>query len=137
MNDPHPDMTDPDVQAFEEYTEERPCSHALAAVYRALGHPARLEILRSLARREQACCGEIVDILPLAQSTVSQHLQVLKDAGLLVCATKGRSCHYRLNMDVIRSARDKSNRLLGELESGGCCGGSSAGSKAEPDQKER
>jgi len=136
MNNPYPGIDAPDLPTAAAPSEERPCSHALAAVYRALGHPARLEILRSLALREQACCGEIVDILPLAQSTVSQHLQVLKDAGLLVCDTKGRSCHYRLNMDIIRSARDKSNRLLGELEVGSGCGGESTEPVLEPDKKE-
>lgn len=56
----------------------------LAKLCKALGHPARVVILRFLAtRRGGATCGEIVRQLPLAQSTVSQHLAVLKDAGLV------------------------------------------------------
>jgi len=56
----------------------------LARLCKALGHPARVIILRFLAgRRAGATCGEIVEQLPLAQSTVSQHLAVLKDAGLV------------------------------------------------------
>jgi len=56
----------------------------LARLCKALGHPARVIILRFLAgRRGGAACGEIVAQLPLAQSTVSQHLAVLKDAGLV------------------------------------------------------
>jgi len=55
----------------------------LAELARALGHPARVQILRLLARRDACVCGEIVDELPLAQSTVSQHLKVLKEAGLI------------------------------------------------------
>lgn len=56
----------------------------LAKLCKALGHPARVIILRFLAsRRGGATCGEIVDQLPLAQSTVSQHLSVLKTAGLV------------------------------------------------------
>lgn len=56
----------------------------LAKLCKALGHPARVIILRFLAtRRGGATCGEIVRQLPLAQSTVSQHLLVLKDAGLV------------------------------------------------------
>ena len=56
----------------------------LAKLCRALGHPARIIILRFLtAQRGGATCGEIVRQLPLAQSTVSQHLAVLKDAGLV------------------------------------------------------
>ncbi|HEY9215383.1 MAG TPA: metalloregulator ArsR/SmtB family transcription factor [Ancylobacter sp.] len=70
-------------------TDER-----LALQLRALGHPARLAIVRALAEREKCVCGEIVKHLPLAQSTVSQHLKVLKDAGLITGAIEGpRSCY--------------------------------------------
>jgi ArsR family transcriptional regulator len=56
---------------------------ALARAAKALGHPARIAILRFLARTGACMCGDIVDELPLAQATVSQHLKVLKDAGLI------------------------------------------------------
>jgi ArsR family transcriptional regulator len=55
----------------------------LAGLAKALGHPARVQIMRLLVRREACICGDIVDELPLAQSTVSQHLKVLKEAGLI------------------------------------------------------
>ena len=55
----------------------------LATLAKALGHPARVQIMRLLVRREACVCGDIVNELPLAQSTVSQHLKVLKDAGLI------------------------------------------------------
>jgi ArsR family transcriptional regulator len=55
----------------------------LAILTKAIGHPARVQILRLLVRKEACVCGDIVDELPLAQSTVSQHLKVLKDAGLI------------------------------------------------------
>jgi ArsR family transcriptional regulator len=55
----------------------------LADLSKAVGHPARVAILRLLVRREACICGDIVDELPLAQSTVSQHLKVLKEAGLI------------------------------------------------------
>lgn len=55
----------------------------LARLAKAIAHPVRVEILRLLARRDTCICGDIVDELPLAQSTVSQHLKILKDAGLL------------------------------------------------------
>nr|WP_103224623.1 metalloregulator ArsR/SmtB family transcription factor [Roseibium marinum] len=87
----------------------------LAAIFRALGHPARLAIIRQLARQTDACCGEIVSHLPLAQSTVSQHLQVLKDAGLLSCDTRGRNCHYLLNRDKLRQAEQSSNEFWSRL----------------------
>src|SRR5512141_686641 len=70
---------EPDLRPVEggEADEE------LALLAKALGHPARVQILRLLVRRETCICGDIVDELPLAQSTVSQHLKVLKDAGLV------------------------------------------------------
>lgn len=70
-------------------TDER-----LALQLRALGHPARLAIVRALAARDKCVCGEIVRHLPLAQSTVSQHLKVLRDAGLITGTIEGpRSCY--------------------------------------------
>lgn len=59
------------------------CDELLAGMAKALGHPARVAILRLLLSREACVCGEIVEELPLAQSTVSQHLKQLKDAGLI------------------------------------------------------
>jgi len=54
---------------------------AVARMAKALGHPARVAILRLLLRRGECICGDIVRRLPLAQATVSQHLKVLKEAG--------------------------------------------------------
>ncbi len=66
----------------------------LATLAKALGHPARVQIMRLLVRREACICGDIVDELPLAQSTVSQHLKVLKDAGLIRGDIDGpRTCY--------------------------------------------
>ena len=56
---------------------------ALARLAKALGHPARVTIVRTLLRRDTCVAGELGDALPLAQSTVSQHLKQLKDAGLI------------------------------------------------------
>jgi len=89
----------------------------LAAVFRALGHPARLAIVKQLAAQKDACCGEIVNHLPLAQSTVSQHLQVLKEAGLLTCDTRGRNCHYLLNGDKLEQAERWSQEFWNVLKS--------------------
>jgi ArsR family transcriptional regulator, arsenate/arsenite/antimonite-responsive transcriptional repressor len=68
----------------------------LANVMRALGHPVRLNILRILAERQQGdcCCTDVTECLPLAQSTVSQHIKVLLDAGLIERHAKGtRNCY--------------------------------------------
>ena len=66
----------------------------LARLFRALGHPARLGILRLLAQRSTCICGEIVDELPLAQATVSQHLKVLKEAGFITGRVEGTAVCY-------------------------------------------
>ena len=55
----------------------------LAQFAKALSHPARIAILKVLAQKNECVCGEIVEVLPLAQSTVSQHLKELKEAGLI------------------------------------------------------
>lgn len=66
----------------------------LAALARALGHPIRVRILRLLLEREECICGEICDELPVAQSTVSQHLKVLRQAGLIHGEVDGpRTCY--------------------------------------------
>ena len=66
----------------------------LAALAKALAHPARIAILKELARRQTCICGEIVEVLPLAQATVSQHLKELKNAGLITGEIEGvRSCY--------------------------------------------
>lgn len=74
-----PPTREPDLRPVEgkEADEE------LATLAKAIGHSARVQILRLLAHRTACVCGDIVDELPLAQSTVSQHLKVLKEAGLI------------------------------------------------------
>jgi ArsR family transcriptional regulator len=67
----------------------------------ALGHPARLAIIKFLKKRKACVCGEIVKILPLAQSTVSQHLKVLKNAGWINGEVAGPSVCYCLNFEIL------------------------------------
>jgi ArsR family transcriptional regulator len=77
----------------------------LAVLAKALGHPARVQILRLLVRREACICGDIVDELPLAQSTVSQHLKVLKDAGLIRGQIDGPRICYCVEPRTLRRLR--------------------------------
>ena len=66
----------------------------LAEIAKALSHPARIAILKELARRNECVCGQIVDAIPLAQSTVSQHLKELKEIGMITGEIDGpRSCY--------------------------------------------
>ncbi|PWT77055.1 MAG: ArsR family transcriptional regulator [Bacteroidetes bacterium] len=67
---------------------------SLAAFAKALSHPARIAILKELAAKNECICGQIVEALPLAQSTVSQHLKELKNAGLISGEIDGpRNCY--------------------------------------------
>ena len=85
--------------------------HELALSCKALGHPVRIRILQYLKQADRCICGEIVDTLPLAQSTVSQHLKILKEAGLIVGEIEGpRTCYC---LDKKKMARLK--RLIAGL----------------------
>jgi ArsR family transcriptional regulator len=74
----------------------------LARLAKAIGHPARVRILRMLSRKEARVCSQIVDELPLAQSTVSEHLRILKDAGLVRSSQDGPRVGYCINFDGLR-----------------------------------
>ena len=91
----------------------------LALAFKALSHPARLAILQTLAKRGTCICGEIVDVMPLSQATVSQHLKVLKDAGLISGEIDGQKSCYCLNGEALRELRQKLEHLFGSLEK--CC----------------
>ena len=90
--------TEPDLRPVEG--EE--ADDELAVLAKALGHPVRVQIVRFLARQKGCICGELVDLLPLAQSTVSQHLEVLKDAGLINGTVDGPRMNYCINPKSLR-----------------------------------
>ncbi|MGD9700906.1 MAG: ArsR/SmtB family transcription factor [Acidimicrobiia bacterium] len=73
---------------------EPPDDDTLAALAKALGHPARVKIIRLLASRDACVTGEVVDELLLAQSTVSEHLRVLREAGLIRGEIEGPRTRY-------------------------------------------
>ncbi|TPM37377.1 metalloregulator ArsR/SmtB family transcription factor [Mesorhizobium sp. B2-3-4] len=75
----------------------RPDSSAIATRFAALSHPARIEILRHLAAHRSCCCGEVVERLDLAQSTVSQHLKILVEAGLVRFEPDRQRSRYQLD----------------------------------------
>ncbi len=93
----------------EQFTE---AEQKLALVAKALGHPARVAILRLLAARQSCVCGEIVSELPLSQSTVSQHLKELKAAGLVQGEIDGPRVCYCLDPAGWARARRLLNDLL-------------------------
>ncbi|MEL7020126.1 MAG: metalloregulator ArsR/SmtB family transcription factor [Bacteroidota bacterium] len=83
----------------------------VALLAKAIGHPARIAILEHLTRVEGCYCGDLVQELPLAQSTVSQHLKALKQAGILIGEVTGKNVCYCINPAVW----SETARLLSEL----------------------
>jgi DNA-binding transcriptional ArsR family regulator len=77
----------------------------LAQLAWAVAHPARVRILRILLARAACVCGELVDQMPLAQSTVSQHLKVLKEAGLVQGEIDGPKVCYCVNPAALRDLK--------------------------------
>ena len=83
----------------------------LATFAKALGHPVRVRILRMLARKDARMCSHIVDELPLAQSTVSEHLRILRTAGLVQVNDRGAHAGYC----IVPSALKRLKTLLGAM----------------------
>ena len=90
-------------------TDER-----LVELFRALGHPARMRIVRILAERNSCICGELVGELPLAQATVSQHLKVLKDAGIVTGEVEGPAVCYYLAPGALTELHDAVGQLAAD-----------------------
>lgn len=106
-DEPVRDLDDDGSPASERSPDLRPvegpaADEELSELAKAIAHPARVRILRLLVRRGACVCGEIVDELPLAQSTVSQHLKVMKDARLIRGDVDGPRVSYRVEMRTVR-----------------------------------
>ena len=102
--------------AFNKKEEFGKKEQELADIAKALSHPARIAILKVLAKQTECICGEIVEVLPLAQSTVSQHLKELKKAGLIDGTVDGpRSC-YCINWKAFEKFNGEFNFLFNHLK---------------------
>jgi len=88
---------------------------ALAQFAGALSHPARLEILEKLATTASCICGDFVQVLPLAQSTVSQHLKALKDVGLVDGEVEGPRTCYCLNLKACEKMATLVNNFIQKI----------------------
>jgi ArsR family transcriptional regulator, arsenate/arsenite/antimonite-responsive transcriptional repressor len=94
----------------------------LARQLAALGHPVRLDILKHLACDDGRYCKDVVGALPLAQSTVSQHLKVLVDAGLVDLFIEGKRSRYRLNRIALAALRTEIEGLISTCAGFPCAG---------------
>ncbi len=93
----------------------------MSEIYKALGHPARLEIVKILIKSSSCICGDIVEILPLAQSTVSKHLSELKKAGIIKGTISGNSICYCLNENTIQKLQGFIKIVQTNNYSSECC----------------
>jgi DNA-binding transcriptional ArsR family regulator len=88
-----------------------------AVIAKALAHPARVAILKVLAKYQSCLCGEVVAELPLSQSTVSQHLKELKTAGLIKGKQDGPSVTYSINTEALHNADKRMRKFFNKLDS--------------------
>ena len=109
--------------AFNKKEEFGKKEQELADLAKALSHPARIAILKVLAQKNECICGEIVDVLPLAQSTVSQHLKELKNAGLITGETDGPKSCYCINWKAFEKINSEFGFLFTKLKATNakCC----------------
>lgn len=80
-------------------------TNEMAEILKALGHPARLEIVKILMQSSTCVCGDIVEVLPLAQSTVSKHLSELKNAGIIKGTVSGNNICYCLDEKIFQKVQ--------------------------------
>ena len=99
----------------EEFTTE---DVWLADIAKALSHPARIRILKILTDMNVCMCGDIVEKLPLAQATVSQHLKELKRVGLIDGEIDGPKVCYCVNNKALTKAKYALDKLFNKI---GCC----------------
>ncbi len=102
----------------EEFTVR---DNKIAQFAKALAHPARVAIIQLLLKQQTCICGDIVDELPLSQSTVSQHLKELKNAGLISGEIEGVKTCYCIDEKAWKQAKDYLNLLFNQPLSGKKC----------------
>ncbi|HYK76871.1 MAG TPA: metalloregulator ArsR/SmtB family transcription factor [Daejeonella sp.] len=103
----------------EHFTDQQ---NQMATLAKALGHPARVAIMEHLLKVNACICGDIVNELPLAQPTVSQHLKELKNAGLIKGNIEGNTICYCIDEKAIQVLKNYFSDLCSVLEQkNNCC----------------
>jgi DNA-binding transcriptional ArsR family regulator len=100
------------ISKTEEFTKNE---IEIAEIAKALSHPARIKILKILNDLNSCMVGSIVDLLPLSQSTVSQHLKELKRVGLIKGEIEGPKICYCINPEVLENAKEELNKLFTQV----------------------
>ncbi len=102
----------------EHFTEHQ---NRIATIAKALGHPARIAIIEHLMKVNECICGDIVNELPLAQPTVSQHLKELKNAGIIKGNIEGNSICYCIDENTIGILNGYFLKILDTVKKEKCC----------------
>lgn len=106
------------ISKTEEFTVK---DVRLAQFAKALAHPARVAILQLLSEQQACICGDIVDKLPLSQSTVSQHLKELKAAGLIKGDIEGKTVCYCIDAENWAKAKAYFDQFFKSFNGKSCC----------------
>lgn len=106
------------ITKTERFTAEQ---NELAILAKAIGHPARIAIIEYLLKIDSCICGDIVNELPLAQPTVSQHLKELKNAGLIKGNIEGTSICYCINEEGFNKLKSFFQNINAYLIKKECC----------------
>ncbi|MPM07953.1 hypothetical protein SDC9_54264 [bioreactor metagenome] len=102
----------------EHYTDQQ---NQIATITKALGHPARIAIIEYLLKVNACICNDIVDELPLAQSTVSQHLKELKNAGLIKGNIEGNAVCYCIDDTTFEILKNYFTKITATVTKQNCC----------------
>lgn len=102
----------------EHFTQQQ---NQIATIAKALGHPARIAIIEYLMKVNECICGDIVNELPLAQPTVSQHLKELKNAGIIKGNISGNSICYCIDEKTIEILNLYFTKIVTTVSEGKCC----------------
>lgn len=107
------------VTKTEEFTSVQ---NGLADVFKVLGHPARISIIQHLVSIDSCVCGDLVDVLPLSQATVSQHLRELKRMDIIQGRVAGTSVCYCINPDRWQEVKEQVTAFLDHYPNAeNCC----------------
>ncbi|EID71666.1 ArsR/SmtB family transcription factor [Imtechella halotolerans] len=102
----------------EHFTEQQ---NRMASIAKALGHPARIAIIEYLLKVNACICSDIVEELPLAQPTISQHLKELKNAGLIKGEVEGNAICYCVNPETFEILKGYFNNIINTVSNNKCC----------------
>mgnify|MGYP000355504498 FL=1 len=106
------------ITKTESFTTQQ---NELAILAKAIGHPARIAIIEYLLKTDSCICGDIVNELPLAQPTVSQHLKELKNAGLIKGNIEGTAICYCINEPGFNKLKGFFENINSYLNKNQCC----------------